>query len=107
MSIVKVNPTNQEPHTRLLNEDTDGLSVNAFFVFHKFTRIHPDATPTDDYMSKLCCMGIVRYKKAKKELKDRDLLITQRTGGKGANIVYHIGSKAVDKYLISKSKNPF
>ena len=96
MSIVKIIPTVQA-HTRLLNKDTKDLSNNAYIVYGRLCEQHPDFNPTDRTMQDICNMGHVRYVTAKKELVDNGLLYVQRTGGKGANIIYHIGSMAVTK----------
>ncbi len=107
MSIVKINPTNNEAHTRTLKDDTSNISNNAFIVYYRFFEQHPDFNPIDERMKVVCNMSINTYKKAKKELINEELLYVQRTGGKGANIIYHIGSKAVNKILLKKGKKTF
>ena len=104
MSIVKINPTNNEPHTRLLKDDTSHISNNAYIVYSRIYEQHPDFNPTDERMREICKMGMERYKESKKELRDNELLYVERKGGRGANIVYHIGSKAVNAILIKKNK---
>ncbi|MDF1878850.1 hypothetical protein JHD46_04255 [Sulfurimonas sp. SAG-AH-194-C20] len=107
MSIVKYNPAPNQAHTRLLREDTDNISNNALVVYYRLFELHPDFNPIDKRMMEVCKMSAVTYKKAKKELVDEYLLFVERTGGKGANIIYHIGSKAVKKILVKKGKEVF
>ena len=107
MSIVKFNPTNQEAHTRLLKDDTSDISNNAYIVYSRTFEQHPDFNPTNERMMIICKMSDKTYKASKRELVRNGLLYVERTGGKGANIVYHIGSKAVNKILIKRGKKPF
>ena len=96
MSIIKVIPTNQ-PHTRLLNDDTKNISNNAYVVYGRLCDLHPDFNPTNEAMQKISKLSEKTYKNAKRELLDNGLLYVQRTGGKGANIIYHVGSMAVKR----------
>ena len=105
--IIKINPYPNEAHSRISREDTSNISNNALVVYVRLFEQHPDFNPTDERMSVICKMSKVTYQKAKKELLDDYLLYVQRTGGKGANIIYHLGSKAVTKILTKKGKKPF
>ncbi|MDA7817418.1 hypothetical protein N9A28_04460 [Sulfurimonas sp.] len=103
--IVKINPKNK--YTRLCNDDISNISNNALIVYTRFMQLHPDINPTDKFMTEKCNMSINTYKVAKKELVNEELLYVQRTGGRGANIIYYIGSAVVDKILVKKGRKSF
>ena len=84
-----------KPYLGITEEAYDLLSNNAIIVFLAFTKVSPNINPVDKYMCKKSNMCLKTYKRYKKELIDNDLLYLQRTGAKGATIIYHFGKRAV------------
>ena len=79
-----------------VDNDLLKLSKDAYWVYGHFCRVSTTCNPTNEYMKRVTRMGMDSYKKAKKELINAGFLYVQRVGGRGANIVYHVGTAAVN-----------
>lgn len=80
------------------NLEADTFDNEELIVHVKFSRLHPNANPTDEWMAKHCDLGLGKYQRAKRRLKAKGYLKIVRYGGLGNKQHHYYGRDAVKNW---------